>query len=159
EDNIELATTFASGDPNRIVVFDVSPGARVVDLREGVGKRAWAAYHKKYPQASFDDFAEYVGADILDYPYTSHAYIVKNSAVLERPSGYRRKLMSVTQLLDHAEQVDSFAKLAELVQTTRLNRLNETEMEIVLSRAPFYGESLGRVGRVLLESEEVLTAL
>src|SRR5205823_6529907 len=99
------------------------------------------AFFKKH-KGSIEDFAEYFGIDIIDYPYTDHAFVVKNSAVLERPVGYKRSLMSFGKLLEKAGAVKTPAEFDQLVRDIEINRVNENEIKMLFAKTPFFGKAV-----------------
>ncbi len=118
----------------RVVSLPVKPGARVVDITHGEGKRIFDSLGK-----TPDAFAEYFGIDILRYPYPNspHAYVVKNSEALGAPQGHTRQIMTVGRFLEMAQTVRDSDGLARLVQSMKINQLNNRERVLILDQTPY----------------------
>ncbi|MES2963793.1 MAG: hypothetical protein V4760_07860, partial [Bdellovibrionota bacterium] len=118
-----------------VVEFDVSPEAKVVDIRSGAGAEAFSRF-RAVGSDPYSEFAEKFGIDILIYPYPSFAVVVKNGAVLKNANGAKRKLMKLGALLDHIREQGPKMTLPELVSLIEINGLNTVEIEAV-TKQPF----------------------
>ena len=131
EKDIKFAETWGRSN-DRVVVLDVSPHAKVVDITEGEGKRIFDRFGK-----SEDEFAEFFGVDIIRYPYgATEAYVVKNGGVLTGVKGHARRLLSFGELLTLAQQADTKEKAVAFLKILDLNAPKAKDNETLLRSLP-----------------------
>lgn len=99
--NVQFAIDWGK-DENRVVEIGLSPTAKIVDVTKGEGARVFRQFAASLSaRADVESaFAEAFGVDIIRYPYSTDAYVVKNGAVLAGVNGYKRKLMSLVEMID-----------------------------------------------------------
>lgn len=130
--NVQFAIDWAKGK-ERVVVFKLKPGARLIDVTQGAGRQLWEKFTSAQRTADYERFAEFFGADILKYPYgNTEAFVVKNSAALESAVGYFRKLMPFSRALAFAEQVRDLPGLQALMEMGEINHWTNTELDVLL---------------------------
>ncbi len=120
------------GSKDRIVYFHIKPNARIVDITQGEGQRIFSAFGRDE-----DSFADYFGVDILKYNYIVNAYVIKNSAVLERPQGLTRSLMTYQNFLRLAENATTIDDILALNEMTILNNFSDTEVVDAYEQSQF----------------------
>lgn len=133
-ENIDFAIDWA-GERSRVVGFTVDKNARVVDISEGEGKRAFKKFSEIYtgpPGGVEDGFAEALGIDILRYPYRKKAFVVKNSEVLSRPIGLEMTPMSLPQLIEKARSLKTEDAFDDFVRTLDFNGVGFREFYYIL---------------------------
>lgn len=98
EHHADYAVDWAKGKKERVVVFDVDPGAVIVDISRGKGRALYLAFKKKY-KGDESSFARHFGIDILKYPYgQKDAHVVKNGAVLHKPALFDNQSLKLSEL-------------------------------------------------------------
>ena len=119
------------GDKNRLISFDVNSKTRVVDIRQGVGKKLFRKLNKHE-----DEFADYVGADILIYPYSVKALVVKNAAVLSSGRGVYRSIVTLSELMGQLDSMTSDSDLTLFLMNFDLmsDRLTTDELNHVAEK-------------------------
>jgi hypothetical protein len=123
------------GSKDRLVAFDVDPKAKIVDVTKGEGAKAWS----RFGTQDYDAFADAIGADIIRYPYDRRAYVVKNSAVLSRPEGVYRKVLTLSKALEQASKLREMDDFWNFLAGIQMAGLNEAERKLVdeeLKKAP-----------------------
>jgi hypothetical protein len=121
--DVAFASEWA-GDASRVVMFDVSPTARIVDLRQP------EAYQLAENFSSREAFAEAFGIDIFLYPYKPDAYVVKNGSVLASVTGYKRKLLKIPEMIQVLRQGQQVS-IEDFLNMVFDNALSLREIEIV----------------------------
>ncbi|MFL5812613.1 MAG: hypothetical protein ACJ763_03475 [Bdellovibrionia bacterium] len=147
-DNLALAIRSA-GTVDRVVEFEVKPTAKVIDVTRGEGARVFKeflsrsnhqlkGFYEKLETGKdpYSEFAHAFDADILCYPYVSHAYVVKNSAVLSNPKGHTRNLIPLNELITLARKAATFEDLKQLNQAVRLNVSAPEEIREIWNNVP-----------------------
>lgn len=119
------------GDKNRVVVFNVKPEAKIVDITRGEGAKAFEVFKTKHGK-DYNHFADFIGADIIKYPYDLDAFVVKNSAVLSYPAGHTRGILSLGKALLALEKVSSSKEVSDLLQQLDMNRYTNAELKHIL---------------------------
>ncbi len=114
---------------DRVIDFQVKPGARFLDMTRGPGKALKEEYFRRNPHATIEDLCDFFGIDILRYPYLAEpeAVVVKNSNVLEAPQGHSRQLLSFSKILEQADTIRDLPRYSEFLRTIELNSLDEEE--------------------------------
>ncbi len=97
--NIEYSIDFG-GSKERLIRFKVSSEARIVDITKGKGRALYSQFKRI---GDIEEFTGYFGIQIISYPYDVRAYVVKDSAVLSKPQGVYREIISVSQILEKFE--------------------------------------------------------
>jgi hypothetical protein len=129
-DNVAFAEDWGKS-ADRVVYFQLQPDAKGVDITQGEGRRIFKAFQAKNPGAGEDQFAAYFGVDLIHYPYSTKAYVVKNSAVLSKPQGWKRELVSLSTLLERAKALRTLDDYVGLHQVMELNRVSESEAQLL----------------------------
>ncbi|OQW54929.1 MAG: hypothetical protein A4S09_17230 [Proteobacteria bacterium SG_bin7] len=135
---------FAANNPNNVVSFEISPTSRVVDMYSSYVKSAFSKFVEKNkstlrPEEYLERFCDAFGIDILKYEYPFTAFVVKNSSVLSRPSGYSRNILTYGKLLTMAEEVSSPEELEKFILTINLNRFSLEEIRKAVARVRLGG--------------------
>jgi hypothetical protein len=133
KDNIKFAEKWG-GSRDRIVTFRVKPTATVVDVTQGEGQRVFAQYRGDY-----DRFAQDFGVDVIRYPYDTRAYVVKNSAALERPQGFTREIMTFSQVMQLAKNAKSEEDIEKCIAAVSVSSFNDRELHFLIEKIPALG--------------------
>ena len=128
EGDLDFAKSWKGSTPDRVLKFPVKPSAKIVDITSGEGERVYRAYLNK-SGGSLDTFAEDFGIDIIRYPYSPQAFVVKNSDALQRGQGLVRQLLTLNEYLSLAEKETDPEKILSLMT---VNQVSETEADLVL---------------------------
>jgi hypothetical protein len=123
ETNREFAITWA-GDRNRLVEFEIARHARVLDFtssRESVRKFV-EAVRSRSGGVDYDALADEFGLDVIKYPYTTDAFVVKNGGALGRPVGVFRTVLSFGQATEQASRIRSTRALLTFLEGLSLSR-------------------------------------
>lgn len=121
------------GSSDRVVKFHINASARLVDLTKPETAKLFNQL-----SLSHSDFADLFGIDIIKYPYNTHAFVVKNSSILERPEGLTRKILSFAQLCDYAKSVDSIKSLHPFLEAIALNSFSGEEVTLALEESALF---------------------
>ena len=121
------------GSKDRTVRFQVSPEARIVDITKGAGKKLFDRFGKKE-----DEFARHFGVDVIRYPYSPEAFVVKNSSVLSAPRGEYREVVSLSRAADLAKDAHTFKDAFQLLLSTRISGLSQSETLGILELIPYF---------------------
>src|SRR5262249_55794201 len=77
-------------------------------------------WHRDTPKPKLADetaFADFIGADLVRYPYKEHAYVIKNGAAIAGYEGETLKLMTLPDarnyLAAHQSEPDRLKRLIE----------------------------------------------
>ena len=137
------------GSNTYVVKLKIDPAAVVVDITEGEGKRAFEAFTalekpewffggKAAPHPWSDResaFADFVGADIVRYPYgETFAYVVKNGGAIRGQEGITFPLMTVEQAKADFIQHDYDAK--RVAEVFRFDRTLKYYLSYLVAGAP-----------------------
>jgi hypothetical protein len=114
------------GDPKRLVSLEIRPDARIVDVTQGEGERVFKAFQRETGQG-LEEFAEALDVDLIRYPYTPQAFVVKNSQALGAAKGVHRQLLSFSQAMQAVEQVRTLEDLRTVSELLSVNRFNSEE--------------------------------
>lgn len=117
--------------PDRVVELKIKPDARIVNITKGAGK----ALYEKY-SGNIDAFAEAFGIDIIIYAYQPHAFVIKNSSVIDGINGYRRKLRLLNDLIEDIRKLDAHSspiKIVTILRHTLLSPLLPGERERLMT--------------------------
>ncbi len=131
-DNLEFAETWG-GSADRVVIFDISRDAKIIDLTEGAGEKLFKKWAEKNGD-DYDRFADDFGADILRYPYTPKAFVIKNSQVLVGRRGLNRDLVSTSQVRNIISNIKTIEDIRALVKILNLNAFSTSEVQTLLRR-------------------------
>lgn len=126
--------TFAEswgGDKDRLIGFPVKQNAKIIDITQGPGHELFKKFGGR-----LDDFAEAFGADIIRYPYSPNAYVVKNSDALARGHGVHREVVSFSRALEAAEKVKTMEDLQRLKSNLELSRFSAEEIADLFRGSP-----------------------
>ena len=124
KDNVGFAEEWG-GDKNRVVSFAVKPSAKIADLSNPEVAQAFERFSKSTNQG-LEEFADAFGIDILKYEYGNvNAFVVKNSAAINKPEGLYRKVLPFSKILLEAKGVSDLSSLLKLAE---LNSLTDDEM-------------------------------
>lgn len=122
------------GNPDLLVGFEVSPDARIVDITQGEGEKLWRSYYTRSPKtATYEQFADLYGIDIISYPYEPRAYVVKNSAVLSKPRGIHRSILSFSKAMDLANRARTKDEIHTLAKSLSASNFSVGESRLLLS--------------------------
>ncbi len=152
--NIAFAIDWGK-DERRVVEIKVSPKTRLVDVTRGEGQRVFAAFSARHRGGGdvHSAFADAFGVDVIRYVYHSDAYVVKNGAVLESATGYKRKLMTLSEIVEVFRLVSrDKTKLSDILNLLQDNSLSAKEIEWLSAKS-----NLGNLVELLVESKEPLT--
>ena len=138
--NLALSENVYAGRKEGLVRFPIRPGTTIVDITKGEGARVFKAFG-----GSADAFADAFGVDILRYPYSSEAYVVKNSDALGKPFGHSRQILTVGKLLELAEHAKSEKDFLAFSETIHLNGLTTREHRLIVGETPYFKAALAGV--------------
>lgn len=117
------------GHKDLLLKFKIKPDAKIVDITRGEGRRLYLEMNVHY-----DEFAEKVGADILKYHYEyGEAFVVKNTAVLEKAEGVYKTVRSFDQTSKKFSQLSTAAEKFSLLLESKLSQF---EVETILKLHP-----------------------
>ena len=131
EPNRKFAENWNHATAERVLKFSVKPEAKIVDITTGEGKRVWQEFASKNGK-NFETFAEAFGIDILKYPYSTEAFVVKNSDMLKRGVGLTRQLLPLNELLARAAVEKDSEKLFALMD---VNQVSAREANMLLQES------------------------
>jgi hypothetical protein len=118
--NIDFAIHWRGGGRQRLVELTFAPTARLVDIRGGEGSRVYNAFSRQhYGADTLEAFVEAFGIDIICYPYTPTAYVIKNSEVIVGINGAYRTVLTFGKARERAETLTTSKELRQLL--TELN--------------------------------------
>ena len=138
EKDKKFAETYKNSKPDNLLKFPVKDDAKIVDLTAGEGNRVWKDFKKSHGD-NFELFAETFGIDILKYPYTPEAYVVKNSDALEKAQGVNRQLLPFSELFS---KVPSLTDAREFFETMKVNQLTPLEVQLLLQQSSLPAQEL-----------------
>ena len=130
EKNIPFANSWG-GSENRVVQFNLAPNARYMDITDGNGAALFKKFRKKNRLTNniYDEFCDAFGVDILKYSYGDiDAFVVKNSAVLSKPEGHKRKILTAGRLLEMANLTQDWPDIERLSNTLELSQATDAEV-------------------------------
>lgn len=135
--NLNTALDYSRGSTDNIVTFEISPDARCVDITQGEGERAL-----KLVDGDFSKLDALFGADIVKYPYSPHAFVVKNAGVLSKPKGLTRNVMTVDSAIARAEEIATLEEFEVYWKSLGLASFTRDETRLILKQ--FLSSPLGR---------------
>ena len=121
---------------DRVVVFPVLSSAKIVDITEGPGKKLWNKWRSKYESENLEKFCSDFGIDILSYPYTPQAFVVKNSAALDHAQGLERPIMSFDQALSLVKEIKNLKDFHSFLMILGINGFAKIEKDLLLAEIP-----------------------
>ena len=140
KDELKTALNYSGGDENLVLKFHVSRTARIIDVRKGskggelyeewFNKRAGHGVLSK-GRSSYDSFSEEFGADILIYDLSPTAFVIKNSGVLMKAEGYKRKLLTISQLEGLAQKIRTQTEMMEFLNLLIFNSISGREVKSI----------------------------
>ncbi len=145
DENINFAIEWG-GSKMRLVGFEMSPYAKIVDITAGEGKRGFLSFKTHFEKTNQhsngveEAFCEAFGIDVLRYPYRSTAFVVKNSKILSAPFGIHVQIMKFSSALELAGQSKDVAGLEKLAQAMLVNRFDRMEKKVLaqeLAKNPY----------------------
>ncbi|MES2962988.1 MAG: hypothetical protein V4760_03795 [Bdellovibrionota bacterium] len=125
KENVDFAVKWAGGD-SLVVEFELSPETRIADLT----KEPAASLLRQFG-GNEEKFAEAFGIDVLKYPYSTDAFVIKNGSVIKSTTGYTRKLMKFSDLLRAARKLSGPDALVRLIEFMEDNALTRHERSIL----------------------------
>ncbi len=132
--NFDDAASWAS-DPKLVVEFEIDGSkAHLVDVTRGEGKRVFELYNKQYDGRSanvYDAFADDFSIDIIKYPYSFRAFVLKNSAVIKNRQGVYYKIRTLHQLLQTIEKIETTKEFVEVIDSTSISPYGGREISFL----------------------------
>jgi hypothetical protein len=128
-------------DASRLMSFEISNKARLIDITKGKGFELFAEYKQRAPNldrsrfSTFEDqFADHFAIDALLYPYEVQAFVVKNAAILGSPKGVYRSVVPLNVLAENIEQLNSVDGLRHIYESLRLSSVTSRELTLLMSQ-------------------------
>jgi len=143
KENIQFAIDWSRAKSKRedlVVELTLDPRARIMNISSGKGLELYTRWlaHRPVRQAPDDphsDFAREFGIDILEYPYSPQAFVVKNSGVIRSTQGHQLRLKSLHEIVTEAKALNE-SKLPEFLRSFVLASVIPSEVARVLSVLP-----------------------
>ena len=130
QSNINFAIDWA-GSKEFVVEFDVNPKASIVDIKSGYGQKIFQDIF----EGDYERFQKELGVDIIIYPYTTNAVVVKNSSALLSVNGYKRKIMPLGDIFELVSKpVETVKDINQLVGILKINRFNKEEIVKIIRK-------------------------
>jgi hypothetical protein len=142
-----------AGDKQRLIRFPISETAKIVDITQGEGQRVWNLFGQNLDD--YEKFADTFGIDILRYPYSPQAFVVKNSQALGTPNGVYRTLLPLSSLI---EKLKDESDPIELYRQIEINNLNARDEQLVLKHAPAAAKNLSKLTHSLTGVRKIVGA-
>lgn len=138
--NVSFAISWKSSGKERVVELTFDPNTRLVDINRGEGRRVFRAFLDsgmvQGGKDIHDQFTDAFGVDILEYIYSTRAFVVKNSEVIVALNGAYRTLWTYGRARDYAREVKSVEEFSTLVMGMKESRLSRAEKTSIYQEVP-----------------------
>ena len=140
KDKIAFAIAWKNSGKERVVELTFDGNSRLVDINRGEGRRVFREFLNsglvEGGKDPHDQFTDAFGIDILEYVYSTRAFVVKNSEVIVGINGAFRTLWTYGRARDFAREVKSIEEYKTLVLGLRESRLSRTEKASIYKEVP-----------------------
>ncbi|MBI2605942.1 MAG: hypothetical protein HYW49_07665 [Deltaproteobacteria bacterium] len=134
---LKTAIEYGGGAADNVVTFEVSSQARCIDVTQGEGRRAL-----EFVGGDFEKLEALFGADIVKYPYSPYAFVVKNAGVLSKPRGLTRNVMTIDSAIARAEEIATIEEFEVFWKSLGLASFTHDEVRLIVKS--FLGSPLRR---------------
>ncbi len=149
--------SLGGGGEDLVVKLHIKKTAKIVDVTRGEGMRVWNEWCQSKKAFDYEAFAENFGVDIISYPYSPRAYVIKNSDAIDATEGYTRQVMSLARAVVAVRDIDSVERLLSFYKSAVVSKFTPQEIQLIgnnLIFQPSLHETLKAVkGRKLDQTE------
>ncbi len=136
KNNVKFAVNWTGDSTGDLVAkLHIRGEAKLVDITRGEGKRVFTEWAGTQVGRHFDDihdsFAEAFGVDIISYPYTPRAYVIKNSDAIDATEGYTRQVLSLSRAIVEMRSVDSVERLMSFYKSVAISKFTPQEIHAI----------------------------
>lgn len=152
------------GSGDNVVEETLSASARLVDINRGEGRRVYEEFIRKDNSNNenadlFENFCAAFGIDILRYRYSTEAYVIKNSDVIQNYNGAFKKVLTFGKAVDAVQGIRNYEELGPFLVALAQSRLSISEKRSIMSGLPLtvYADTVREQN--LLRNQEAVAAL